>query len=325
MSQKPQSLKSFSKVFVLFVVLVLAGTTIANNRWQLYDWWRMRGRSVNNDIRQLSVDSSMSTSASKIFFSAHPDIITDKSDFAAKCEGNERTIVLGCFVHGSKIYIYDVKDERLNGAEVVTAAHEMLHAAYQRLSVGKKSEINKLLDIEFGKVTNQRIIEVMDNYRNNGADIQNELHSILPTELETLSPELETYFAKYFVDRKAVFEVSQRYENEFNVRQKTVEALEQELKNIQGAITTKESELEQELSSIYGERDRLDNLISGGSIDKYNSSVAGFNSRIDEYNASADELQALINRYNDTVTKRNELSIEQNALLESIDTRIKPL
>ena len=35
-------------------------------------------------------------------------------------------------------YIYNVNDERLNGLKEVTAAHEMLHAAYERLPESDK-------------------------------------------------------------------------------------------------------------------------------------------------------------------------------------------
>jgi len=325
MVQKPQSVRLLSKVIASFAVFVIIGSIFVTNRWQFYDWWRMRGRTVSEDIRQLSLNSSMSATASKIFYSAYPDIITEKGIFSEKCRGDEQTIVLGCFVDGHKIYIYHINDDRLSGAEVVTAAHEMLHAAYQRLSPAQRTQINKLIDNEYSKVTDQRIIDVINNYKKNGANIQNELHSILPTEVKTLSPELEEYFAKYFTNRNTVFEASQKYKNEFTKRQEMVELLDIKLNDALTIINKKQQELDLELSGIYNDRDYLDDLLRQGSVAKYNSGVSEFNARIDSYNSAADGLQILINEYNEMIAQRNELSVEQNALLDSIDTRVQPL
>ncbi len=47
----------------------------------------------------------------------------------------KRNAILGCYNPSSRdIYIYNVTNSELDGVKEVTAAHEMLHAAWERLS-----------------------------------------------------------------------------------------------------------------------------------------------------------------------------------------------
>src|SRR5690606_3442881 len=108
-------------------------------------------------------------------------------------------IVLGCFVEGQGIYLYNVSDERLDGVKEVTAAHEVLHAGYSRLSSRDKARINHLLDQAFQANNDERIKETVETYRKRDPSIvSNELHSILATEARELPSELEEHYRRYF-------------------------------------------------------------------------------------------------------------------------------
>ncbi len=63
--------------------------------------------------------------------------------------------ILGCYVT-QRIYIYDVKDAKLDGIREVTAAHEMLHAAYERMSSSEQTKVNALLEVEYEKLRNDK-------------------------------------------------------------------------------------------------------------------------------------------------------------------------
>lgn len=311
---------------LLWVALfVVAGVYGFNNRWQINDWWRLRNYSASAEIKQLTEETSMSNSARNIFYASYPKIITDKKEFANLCSGNEHTIVLGCIVDRESIFLYNIKEERLKGSMSVTAAHEMLHAAYYRLSGSEKNHINKLLNSEYEKISDKRIRDTIDNYKKNDADIENELHSILGTEVTPLSEDLEKYYSKYFTDRKLVVTTSQKYENEFTKRKNLIEQLDVSLGVSNAEIDRLQRELSEKLDTLHAERDRLDSLLNNGSVDKYNSGIQGFNNRVEDYNSQANTLQVKIDNYNQMILQRNELSVEQNSLLESIDSRVNLL
>ncbi len=86
----------------------------------------------------------------------------------------------------------------------VTAAHEMLHAAYAELAPGQRRRVDQLLDQAFEASADQRLRDTLAEYADaEPGQRHNELHSILPTEVAELSPPLERYYQRYFEDRGA--------------------------------------------------------------------------------------------------------------------------
>jgi hypothetical protein len=144
-----------------------------------------------------------------LYYASQPSIETSTA-FAANCpahEGEEGFGILGCYRPANKtIYLYDVTDERLDGTEEITAAHEMLHAAWDRLGDDERARLTSLLETEYDNhSTDTAFAERMAIYaRIEPGEHANELHSILGTEVAALGPELEEYYAKYFTDRASV-------------------------------------------------------------------------------------------------------------------------
>ena len=143
-----------------------------------------------------------------LYYASQPSV--ESTAFADNCpahEGEENFGILGCYRPATKtIYLYDVTDERLDGTEEITAAHEMLHAAWDRIGGDERAELTALLEAEYAKHSSDTAFsERMAIYaRIEPGEHANELHSILGTEIAELSPELEEYYAKYFTDRASV-------------------------------------------------------------------------------------------------------------------------
>jgi len=144
-----------------------------------------------------------------LYYASTPSIETSMA-FAESCpahEGEDGFGILGCYVPASKtIYLYDVTDERLDGTEEITAAHEMLHAAWDRIGGDERTRLSALLEAEYEKHSSDEAFkERMAVYaRIEPGEHANELHSILGTEVAELGAELEEYYAQYFTDRTAV-------------------------------------------------------------------------------------------------------------------------
>lgn len=312
-------LKKISKIVVV-ILLLAAPMAVWTQRWNLYDYWRLRGYEAPAAVAQLAADTTMNDAGRRLFYVYHPEL-KDKTTFSARCNSSERTIVLGCYVSGTGIYLYTVSDERLLGIMQVTAAHETLHAAYDRLSGKEKERIDTLVQEAYAKITSQRIHDTVEDYRKNGADIANELHSILGTEVRDLPPELEKYYQRYFTNRLKVVEYSEKYEHAFTERKQKIENYDKQLESLKQQIESLEGELESREQQLQSERSRLDGLIAAKNIEAYNAGVTGFNAQVSAYNGLVGRIRSLIDQHNKLVGERNAIAEEEGELVKAIDSR----
>lgn len=303
------------------IILIILGSLFWWQKYTFYDWWRLRGYHPSAEIVQLADRAVFNQSSRRLFYVYHPTL-DDKADFNNHCNNHEQTIVLGCYISAEGIFIYNIKDSRLDGIKEVTAAHETLHAAYQRLSVKEKRKIDQLTNEAFASVTDQRIIKTIENYRSRDLSVvPNELHSILGTEIRTLPLELENYYKRYFTDRSKIVDLLDKYQANFTDREKQVEDFDNQLNVLKNQITDTESKLSDISLALQTRRQQLNDLLTNQNYQSYNNLVPSFNSDIRGYNNQVVALQALVDKYNDIVAKRNAIAIEAKELAAAIDSR----
>ncbi len=292
------------------------------------DFIRLYGYQAPPAIVKLADDTTMVPSARNIFYVNHPTL-ADRSSFGRYCSNHgEQTIVLGCY-HGIDrgIYLFDVTDERLHGIEEVTAAHEMLHAAYDRLGRSEKKRINEQLQQFYEtKVQDPRLKETIAAYnKSEPKDVVNEMHSILATEVAELTPELEAYYRRYFNDRMKVVAFASRYQQEFTARRERVDQYDARLAGLRATMDANRTALNRQESEIQALRDRLDQLRASGNIQEYNAAVPVFNNQVSRYNQLIATTRSQINEYNRLVAERNVLALEVKELAESINSQPAPI
>lgn len=303
------------------IFIVIAAVAIFQ-RQAIVDWWKLRNYTPSPIVSQLAGDTTMTESGKRIFFLNDPKVQA-KTSFYKSCKFGEKTIVLGCYIKKEGIYLLRVDDPRLSGVEQVTAAHEMLHAAYDRLSTAEKVDIDNQLNAFYNTLQNAEIRSKIELYRKNGADISNELHSILPTEVDSLSPELEAYYAKYFTNRKKVVAYAQQYESEFTSRKNKVVTLDAQLKVIEEQVIANNAELNAQQQSINAESDRLDALLRAGRVEEYNAAVPAYNRRIPAFNALVAQTENLVAQYKQVLDERNKIAVEAQELNKALDSSIQ--
>lgn len=315
-------MKKFRKVAAYSLLLFLvAGLLLVVYRAQdIRDWVVLRNYQPSARISSLATDTSMNDYGRRLFY-VHDPQIEPKENFNQDCTTNEASLVLGCY-NGVKIYIYDVADERLKGVQEVTAAHEMLHAAYDRLSGPERARVDELTARQLAKLSNDRIQEVVKLYRSRDPGIvSNELHSIMGSEVRNLDPELEEYYKKYFYDRLKVVSFSEQYEQVFISIKAQVERYDAELQLLKGQIDQNEVDLDRDAAELNAQKAGLTRLTSNGQVSEYNDRVPSYNAAVEEYNRDATAYKARIQEYNDLVQTRNNLTLEQNELIQSLDSR----
>lgn len=302
---------------LMFLLVVAAGLW---QRYWIYDEIRLWNYQPPAAIRQLADETTMDASTRRVFYANHP-ALEDKTQFSQHCTSGEKTIVLGCYINTKGIYLYQVTDSRLHGIIEVTAAHETLHAEYERLSPADKKRVDTMINNAYAQITDKRIRETIQSYQDAGADVTNELHSILGTEVRTLPTDLENYYKRYFTNRAAIVAYSEQYEGEFSSRQQQVAADDAKLKELKTQIDQQNAQLEQQANSINATYKQLQALRSSGQTEQYNAGVPGYNNSIANYNAKVRNVQSLINAYNQLVNDRNKLALEENQLIQAIDSR----
>ncbi len=309
----------WSFVATLLVILIAAGVWLNQNA--LFDMWRLRGYTPPAEVVKLADETTMTDSARRLFYVYRP-ALQDKTTFNSSCSNSEQTIVLGCYVQHQGIYLYNVADPRLDGVIEVTAAHEMLHAAYDRLSDKEQKRIDALTNQVAGSLTDERLISTIESYRSKDPSVvPNELHSILATEVQDLPSELETYYSRYFTNRKAIVEMASKYKGAFTEREDQVKAIDEQLKSLKTRIDVLNGTLESQQANLKTSYDDLQQKRKGNNIEEYNAAVPAYNQAVVAYNANVNKQKQLVSQYNSLVEQRNDLATEENELIKALDSR----
>lgn len=148
-----------------------------------------------------------------LFLASSPRIETLKA-FNRHCSDSpEGSGILGCYkLLTRQIHLFAVSDPRLAGLDAVISAHEMLHAAWDRMSAADRATLVPLLEAEATRLKDDpAFIERMAYYADHEPGQRaNELHSIIATEVASISKTLEAHYRTYFTDRAAIVEASTR-------------------------------------------------------------------------------------------------------------------
>ncbi len=319
-------MKNFSRIILGIVSgAVIFGSLLAiANRQDILDALALRGYTPNQRVVSLADATTMNDNTRRVFYVNHPEL-NDKESFRQNCSAAEQSIVLGCFVERKGIFLLDVTDERLNGVIEVTAAHEVLHAQYDRLSSGERKRVDDMTNKFFATVTDERIKKTIEQYRaKDPSVVPNELHSILATEIRSLSPELEAYYGKYFKDRSKVVDFSEKYEQTFVDLTDQVENFDEQLKTMKQTIETGQKQIDEQNAQIETQKANLDALLNSGRTEEYNAAVPAFNAQVSSYNRLVNSTRGTIDEYNQIVEKRNAIATAEQELIEAIDSNVEP-
>lgn len=233
----------------------------------------------------------------ELYFNSSRPEVESASKFNQSCPQSElNNPVIGCYSN-QLIYIFDVKNKKLDGIEETTAAHELLHAAYERMGASERAEVDAELQRVYRSVRTKELEARMAYYeKSEPGEENNELHSILGTEFTQLSSKLEAHYQKYFTNRGKVLSYYQQY---------------------QKAFTTVTSKLDTLASTINTRTTRVNE-----SITRYNQDQTTLNRDIRIFEARTftkqDELDAerlpLVARQNELKRRETELNDEITAI-----------
>ena len=303
---------------IITIAIVIIGIRFARD---LQDWHQLLRYQAPLQVAQLADNTTMTDTARKFFYLNQPTIEPRKSANNL-CKSTEHTVVLGCYVVGKGIFLQKVSDPRLQGVMEVTAAHETLHVAYQRMSLFEQTQLNKLLQAAFEQLQNPRIQRLIEAYREQDeTSVNTELHSILGTEVRNLPPGLEEHYRQYFTDRSKIVALSERYEGVFTALKSRGKTLNQELVKSKSAMEQLRAQVKSEGEIVEEERSSIQGSMSNTSIAAYNFRIANYNDRVQNYRHLVERLQAQTDAYNQLVNEYNSLTLEEKSLIDSLQNK----
>lgn len=289
------------------------------NRQTVIDLYRLQTYQPPAEVAQLAANDKLTSHGRDLFYESQPQI-QDSSAFNHSCSTHEQTIVLGCY-KTQQIFLYNVTDARFNGVKEVTAAHEMLHAAYERLSVADQNHVNALLRPIIENMKDQRMLDLIALYnKQEPGELYNEMHSILGTEYADLSPDLEVYYKQYFQDRNVIVGYANKYQTVFTESKAKLDDYDSQLSALKPQIDQNNAKLKQLQPELQAESDQLAQYRSKNQIQQYNELVPSYNNSVVEFNALIDQTKGLVSQYNTLVQERNQQAAAQNNLYNSLDS-----
>lgn len=311
-----------------FGIVIIAGILWlgAFHSQKIKDYYIASTTSLSSDVLRIHDSLALTDNGSLLFRASQPEILSAEA-FNTACHqvSKELTIVLGCYTQ-QRFYVYDVDDPRLSGIQEVTAAHELLHAVYERLSEQERRTLGPLLEETATAIDDSRFQETIATYRRaEPGHLQNELYAILGTEIAVLPKELEDHYANYFTNRDKIVAYAAAYEGTFTEIEDQISAFDAELESYAAQKQTLEDSLTRQQTELDSTRQQMDQLRGAGRVVEYNALVPIFNQRVRSYNQDVATLQGIVVSYNKIVEKRNQLAMSQRELLQEMDSTYQPL
>ena len=308
------------------VLLLLATLAVVHYRQLIVDAYAYYRYQPNDEVALFAENTGMNERGKFLFYASQP-LLQDAKDFRDSCDRKEASsVVLGCY-NGQTIYIYNVTDERIRSIRETTAAHEMLHAAYQRLSQKDREHVNGLLEAEYTILqSNQDLADRVSLYdRTEPGERLNELHSIIGTEIQTISPELEEYYRQYFTDRSKVVALHEQHDTVFTQLRSRAEELRGQINKLNDTIQSKTSAYTADVVNVqkevsdFNQRAQSGNFASQSEFAKERQILLAKSNALE---VARQEINSEVDLYNKLVTELNGIATETNTLNESLDSHV---
>ncbi len=212
------------------------------------------------------LDAQMTPAGADRYLETRPALVS-KSFIQRECAAAvDEGQLQGCYT-GDHIYLIDLPQQAIRPEVSVTAAHEMLHAVWERLPGKEREAVTRLLENAAGEngALRERVGSYSDETR------INELHSIAGTEFPGLEADLERHYDRFLRNRPVIVQRHLAYERILDGLKAEIDRLKAELDRL-GA--------------------QADTRLAAGDI-------AGYNGLVGPYNALVAEANEKVRRYND--------------------------
>lgn len=289
------------------------------------DFWKGLGYEPTPEVAAAQADLALTSTGERIFKATNP-VLEGRDDFNTHCNSHDVDVsLLGCYVDG-RIYVYEITEEQLKAANKVTLAHELLHAAWERMKPNEREEIGLELEKLYMKERAwfDKELEAYDT-----SVWVEEMYTRAGTKLEDLPEVLEEHYAQYFRERARLVKYYQEYEAPFLVLQMELETLADKIETVRAEIEAERLAYIEDVEALDVRIERFNSCaeLAGCFTDEveFNRQRAvlvsernALESRREKLNAKIDENNQRIEDYRERQEALGELNDAMNSNIEPI-------
>lgn len=309
---------------LVFVALAVIAGFVILNFGSLKDQLLAATYQEPAEISQIENALQLTDNGTKIFRASQP-ALENQAEFNEHCDShNAEVSVLGCYTN-SRIYLYRAEQSELKGVQEATAAHELLHAVWARMSGDEKNEIGAELTNYYQQHQDQFGKEMSLYDETQRLD---ELHSRVGTEATNLPTKLKDHYAQYFQDQEHVTSFYKTYNAQFKALKNQADQLLAEIQNLETEINKQTTEYNTRTAELQVKITEFNTCAQTADCFK---SQAVFNARRQELLAEQQALEQLYNQinqetavYNEKVTAYNNNVFHTKTLQNSINSNSQP-
>lgn len=309
--------------FALSAIFIAAAGWVLFNRQFMLDQLSVWSYTPSSEIASIGQRVEFTDKGKFIFYATKPAVAA-QADFNKECPRQEAgSPILGCYTNDDHIYVYDITNEKLDGMEEVTAAHEMLHAVWYRTNTADKEKITSELRLAYEKINDSKLKNRMDYYeRTEPGEFINELHSILGSEMGSLGEPLESYYGQFF-DRTAVLKLHQQYSKVYNQLYDRADTLYTSMETLSITIKNRSKNYDvavAQLSADIVSFNRRANNNSFTSQSQFNAQRAALIARTAALDIERTSINSDIDKYDKFYEEYKDISDQIEVLNNSIDS-----
>lgn len=320
----------FGSIFSLGILIACTAVAgwLVQNRVYVVDQLSVWQYEPSSQVAEIAARTSLSESGTFYFYASSPSVEPGQS-FNSVCKRPEKdSAILGCYSN-RQIHIFDVTDARLDGIKEVTAAHEMLHAAWERLSDDERGKIEPVLEAAFNKVADTSLTDRMNYYaRAEPGERLNELHSILGTEYSDLGPELESHYKKYFNNRGVVVSLHEKYNKIFIENEQKTNSLTAQLGTLGDTIESLSKSYNERITQLNADISSFNSRAESGAFasrDTFNAERSALVARSSQLEAVRSDINSKIASYEVLRKELEAVSAQSAELNRSLDSTLAPV
>ena len=286
----------------------------------IFDVINAQGYDPSQELAEIIKNLRLTPTGDRIMRGTRADL-QDANAFNESCKShNDTTILLGCYVNGH-IFVYNINDHDLRGVREATLAHELLHAAWGRMTNQQKEAIRPSLYKMYEE--NEDLRKHLKLYES--TEFYDELHSIVGAQIESekMPEDLRTHYAVYFTDQNLIANYYHKYNDNLVKTEKRLEELEQLIESTKTAIEERETKYnltnEQLSKDIADFNSRVEKgLISYGEYEKQREDLVR---RQDAMKTEYAEIQKQLTEYNTYVVEYNQYVVFTEKVYNSMNSR----
>jgi hypothetical protein len=186
-----------------------------------------------------------------------------------------------------------------------------------------------LLEAEYAKLkSNKDIAERFAFYdRTEPGERDNELHSVIGTEISAISPALEAHYRKYFSNRSKVLALHDKYAGVFAELQAEGDTLSAQLTALGDTIDWQTKDYNTAVTTLNSDIEDFNHRANSGgfsSKEAFDSERASLLARANQLDDTRQTINTEVSEYNTLRERLKSVASQSEALNRSIDSSLAP-